>query len=225
MVNRVRVACHIVVVTAFLAYVGTVLAQGDTKQKPKLPSSSIDPGSTDGNVYTSKALGLRIKYPARMVEDTRDELDRMSQEGLELYKQWDGKDVKVFEALANRERSVFGISTPEDADEPIASLLLSVVKDTGGELEPMVLRTIKMFTSAPNVKLTKPAKKVVVAGMTGFQFELTTEITGISVRSTIFSTRRNAHLMTFSITHIDDHGFEMMEKVLKEIELLPAVKN
>ncbi|MBP9663014.1 MAG: hypothetical protein KBD94_00225 [Pyrinomonadaceae bacterium] len=217
---RKRIAGLFVAVVAILTFTQLAEAQAGPKPKPKLPASNIDPGSTEGSIYTNKTLGIRIVYPSRMVADSREELDVASQEGLELYKQWDGEDVKIAETLANRERSVFGINMPKKDDDPFASLSLSVSKDTtGGELEPMVTRFIKMLTSAPNIKLVKAPRKVNLAGLTCFSFELSAEISGITVRSTFYSTRRKAHLLSFAITHFDDRGLDVMEKVLREIEL------
>lgn len=196
-----------------------VVAQANPK--PNLLANVIDPGSIEGSVYTNKTLGIRIKYPAKMVVDDRQELDASVKEGLQAYKDWGGKDEKAAEALAKRERSVFGISTPNSNDEPISSLSLSVMKDaTGGDLEAMVNRTIKMWTSAPNVKLIKPARKVDLAKLTFYSLDLSVESNGTTVRSRIYSTRRNGYLFTFAIVHVDDRGLEVMEKVLSEIELI-----
>ena len=217
---RFKLVSSLVCGIAILTFVVGVAAQAGSQPKPKLPSSSIDPGSTEGTVYTNKALGLRIKYPARMVADSREELDKISQEGLELYKKWDGKDQKIAEMLADRERSVFGISAPVGDGEPIASLTLSVAKDlTGGDLEKMVSSTVKMFTSAPNIKVSKPILAAKLAGISCYTFELSIEISGKIVRSTTFSMKRNGYLLSFSITHLEDRGFEMMEKILRDVEV------
>lgn len=212
-------------IIAILTFVVGVAGQGGSQPKPQLPSSSIDPGSTEGTVYTNRALGLRIKYPARMVADSREDLDKVSQEGLELYKKWDGKDQKIAEKLADRERSVFSISAPVGAGEPIASLTLSVAKDlTGGDLEKMVSSTVKMFISAPNLKLSKPIVRTELSGITCYTFELSIEISGKIVRSTTFSMKRNGYLLSFSITHLEDRGFDLMEKILKDLELFELAK-
>jgi len=225
MSNRRSVLWSVALMAVFLNAAGAALGQTVSKAKPKIPASLIDPGSTEGNIYTNKTLGLRIKYPSRMISDSREELDRASEEGLEAYKDWDGKDSKIAEMLANLERSVFGISTPRDNSEPFASLLLSVTKQVGsGDLEQATARTVKFLTSAPNVKLVKPASKVEVAGMTCYTFQISLEVSGRTVLSTTYATKRNGHMLSFSIIYFDEGGLETMEDVLKGIELIDRVE-
>lgn len=201
---------------------GITADQAISQVKPKqdLSAASVDPGSIEGNVYTNRSLGIRIRFPSKMVVETQQEHDTSIKEGVEIYKEMGGRDQKAVEALAQRERSLFGISTPEAEDEPIASLSLSAMKDTTTvDLEAMVDRTVKMWTSAPNVTLVKPAKKVEFSGLVAYTAELSMQMRGVTVSSTIYSMRRNGHLLTFGIVHTDDRGRDVMERVLKDIEL------
>jgi hypothetical protein len=180
-------------------------------------SARIDYGTIVGKVYTNKTLGLKLKFPDTMIVDSRKELDEGLKEGVELIKAGDNKHDKSIDQMAQKEKIVFGLNTPDS--EAAATMNISVIRGAGtGPFKDMVAVTLRVIVDSMKAKVVKPISDESLGGVGVFTFVTSMEIDGVQVHSKVYALRRNDHLISISISYGEDRGFQLMEKVLNGIE-------
>ena len=183
----------------------------------KLPQN-ID-GSVVRNVYENDALGIRIRFPEKMVVDSKEQNEAALKESVDMIKQdrapTDGARV---EEMARGERIVFSISTP-DEDDAIGTLNITVSRKVGDDLRTMAERSKDLIIKSKGVRLEAPVEREMLGSLETYGFAVSTDYNGTRIYSKNYGAQRNGFAMTFSISYLNPDGLAEMERVLKGIEV------
>lgn len=126
----------------------------------------LDNGRITGNVYETKLLGLRIRFPKTMEVDTEAEVKTDLREGIAMLRQGKSVDQKLIDEMIRKDRIIFALNIPQTEDSVGAAMNLTIKKEVGfQELRPMVERTIKFFTESGKQKLEKAVGSETYGGL------------------------------------------------------------
>ena len=132
-------------------------------------------------------------------------------------RQGDGKHDKAIDRMAQEERIVFGLNTPDS--EAAGAMNISVIRGPGqGAFKEMAARTLQVFVDSTKSKVVKPISDEVLGGVNVLTYVTLMEIDGVQVHTKVYALQKNNHRISISISYGEERGFQLMEKVLKGIE-------